>query len=1648
MRSAVYLLVIIQAASGTAAQGPGSSCHYKNGCSPSSPDVCSVPPPACHTDWSGTFCQIHNIAHGKPASQSSTWTDNTGTYNASRAVDGNVSTDWNSGSCSHTDEQGGGNANWHIFLGGTYLISRITIYLRSNAIDKYQAMEVLVNNRTCRKLPVTDIRDSLAHLISNPVTLSCIQPIEGDTVTIEMAGPWLALCEVQVFGEKKVSCHCSNGCSDFPNTPCSAPSTGPVCIPPWFGSFCQMENIAFQRTATQSCSYSGGGIPYCAAYAVDGNTDTDFSHRSCSNTNNAGASWQVLLDDHQMFNISSIRIYLRSDLWDRNDGLQVLVNGDPCVPVSGTPDWLHGPVTNPVDVTCTHVMKGNNVTITRSGTFLALCEVQVFICGDGWFGENCERQCQCLNTSEVCDKETGYCRSGCAAGKQGQGCQNPVCNDRFFGSNCSQQCQCLDLSEVCDKETGYCRSGCAAGKQGPGCQQHCDHGHYGVSCSYTCGQCTGSSDCQKVNGTCTQGCQQGYSPPLCKVCSDGWFGTNCSEQCKCQNETEVCDKTTGNCTSGCRAGKTGVGCQDDCDQGQYGINCSSTCGQCSGSPDCDKDDGNCTQGCQTGYLLPLCKDCVEGRYGVNCSQQCGSCKDGSPCNTTSGVCELGCADNFEEPHCEFCNDWWFGNNCSEQCKCQNETEVCDKTTGNCTSGCRAGKTGVGCQDDCVQGQYGINCSSTCGQCSGSSDCKKDDGHCTQGCQTGYPPPLCKDCVEGRYGVNCSQQCGSCKDDSPCNTTTGVCVLGCADNFEEPYCELCSDRWFGTNCSEQCRCQNTTEVCNKTTGNCTSGCRAGKTGVRCQDDCGQGQYGINCSSTCGLCSGSSDCNKDDGHCTLGCQQGYSSPLCKECVQGSYGTNCTSLCGHCKDGQTCNSMTGHCQNGCQVGYEKPFCSQGCFNKTYGQDCSSSCGRCLNWTCSNTDGTCVHGCEPGFEGDLCVTESQTGNKEGGAQSLTGLIVGVVVGVLSAAVVVAVLVYIRRRRSLQKSHTEDQPEEDTTESSFSAVSSDRTASPSSKSAKPVKPSKKPRSPANHVYENSDTLYNVSPTPVPLERLRQYIGQRVGGAGFEQEYKLLRHGLAKEHKEGLKPENKKRNRFLALFPYDESRVVLAPDGDATCDYIHASYVQGFHEEKVFIAAQGPNSVTVNDFWRMIWQENVSQIVMLTRVMEVNRKKCEQYWPDGTRDKKCGNIVIKPLLSTVRADFTIRKFLVQHSKTPSDKRTVTQLHFTSWPDHDVPSAPALVGFWKQYRSLTSSEEDITGPVVIHCSAGVGRTGTFIALDNLFDEAESLNKVNVFACVSKLREARVNMVQTVEQYRFVHESVMEAIDSRGTFFTLSDFEGKFGTGLKYSRQQDIEMNRQFQSLESVKMEIPEKLVSDAYLPANVGKNRNKNIVPANRGRPFLSTPVADHNDYINAVILPSATQPLGLIATQTPLKDTVVDFWRLVFDHDCFTIVCLEDEGENQAIYPRKNESLNIGPFRLTTLKEDTSRDSFTEMELNLALREQDNTLHQIRVFKVRSQIPGPTEPMLEFVNEIGRKGSSEEHNTLVHCLDGARLCGVFCSVLNIMSRLRLDKEVDIYLTIRELQCIRPQFIQSYDQYKFCYDLVKEYLRDTCMYANM
>ncbi|XP_046564780.1 receptor-type tyrosine-protein phosphatase alpha-like [Haliotis rubra] len=431
----------------------------------------------------------------------------------------------------------------------------------------------------------------------------------------------------------------------------------------------------------------------------------------------------------------------------------------------------------------------------------------------------------------------------------------------------------------------------------------------------------------------------------------------------------------------------------------------------------------------------------------------------------------------------------------------------------------------------------------------------------------------------------------------------------------------------------------------------------------------------------------------------------------------------------------------------------------------------------------------------------------------------------------------------------------------------------------------------------------------------------------------------------------------------------------------------------------------------MVWQQRVSKIVMVTQLKEMQKVKCEQYWPEKNKSKKCGIRDEKGL-----------PLPVPHLARP-------------W----CPISSCSGQLWKRVKQLDGAEAD---PLVIHCSAGVGRTGTFIALDYLMVQAEAEHRVNVFQCVSRMRQARMNMVQTVDQFEFVHIVVLEALESRGTFYTMTEFNRIFGRERNYSKQQDTTLKKEFKSIQVQRPRQTEKSISDAMLEENVSKNKNKAILPGNKSRPYLSTPAEGYNNYINAVTLPSVMRSCMVIATQTPMENTVVDFWRLVHDHDCFTIVCLDDSQDVQRLYPGTKGSLQTGPFNIRQ-SQKRNMGSFTEKTLVLTHNKQQGSPQTVSFLSPNSlggSMSRDTAGLLELVNRVDTTLRQDQHKVLVHCADGARMCGVFCSVLNTISRLKLDSVVDIYLTIRELQFARPQFIQSFVEYQYCYDMAKEYIR--------
>ncbi|CAL8376120.1 unnamed protein product [Arctogadus glacialis] len=262
---------------------------------------------------------------------------------------------------------------------------------------------------------------------------------------------------------------------------------------------------------------------------------------------------------------------------------------------------------------------------------------------------------------------------------------------------------------------------------------------------------------------------------------------------------------------------------------------------------------------------------------------------------------------------------------------------------------------------------------------------------------------------------------------------------------------------------------------------------------------------------------------------------------------------------------------------------------------------------------------------------------------------------------------------------------------------------------------------------------------------------------GFAEEFDDLKPvGTAQSRNSALALENKTKNRYNNVLPYDSSRVKLSIQGSQFDDYINASYMPGYNSKKEYIGAQGPLPGTVNEFWRMVWEKNIQTLVMLTRCNEQGRVKCEKYWPEDS--KHFGNNTVTMTSEITLEDWTIREFDIKNVKT-AETRSVRHFHFTAWPDHGVPESTELLINFRHLVREHMDQYSANSPTVVHCSAGVGRTGTFIAIDRLIFQIERESVVDVYGTIHDLRMHRTLMVQTEDQYVFLNQCALDIIRSR-------------------------------------------------------------------------------------------------------------------------------------------------------------------------------------------------------------------------------------------------------------------------------------------------
>jgi cadherin 5 type 2 (VE-cadherin) len=285
----------------------------------------------------------------------------------------------------------------------------------------------------------------------------------------------------------------------------------------------------------------------------------------------------------------------------------------------------------------------------------------------------------------------------------------------------------------------------------------------------------------------------------------------------------------------------------------------------------------------------------------------------------------------------------------------------------------------------------------------------------------------------------------------------------------------------------------------------------------------------------------------------------------------------------------------------------------------------------------------------------------------------------------------------------------------------------------------------------------HARPDPISIHQFAVEVEQKHHNSNlkFAEEFETLKHSSPSYASTTAEEQhNRINNRYTNILPFEHSRVKLQPV-DGSTDYINASYMTDKNGVRDFIAAQGPMQATIDHFWRMIWEQNVSYIVMVTSLFDKNREKCAKYWPDPVGHTVTYGDIDVHLLSEkdVKSFYVIRTFDVTYCK---ERRRVIQFFCDNIPDYGVPEdIDAFLDFIQEVRNIAGPK--LTPPIVVHCSAGVGRTGTFIAIERLLRYMKHTNTIDIFGLILQMREHRAYMVQTEIQYVCIHDCIKRAVE---------------------------------------------------------------------------------------------------------------------------------------------------------------------------------------------------------------------------------------------------------------------------------------------------
>ncbi|XP_034147281.1 receptor-type tyrosine-protein phosphatase F isoform X16 [Esox lucius] len=581
---------------------------------------------------------------------------------------------------------------------------------------------------------------------------------------------------------------------------------------------------------------------------------------------------------------------------------------------------------------------------------------------------------------------------------------------------------------------------------------------------------------------------------------------------------------------------------------------------------------------------------------------------------------------------------------------------------------------------------------------------------------------------------------------------------------------------------------------------------------------------------------------------------------------------------------------------------------------------------------------------------------------------------------------------------------------------------------------------------------------PIPVSELADHIERLKANDSlrFSQEYESIDPAQQFTWENSNMEVNKPKNRYANVIAYDHSRVVLTSvDAVPGSDYINANYIDGYRKQNAYIATQGPLPETLSDFWRMVWEQRAHTIVMMTRLEEKSRVKCDQYWP--VRGTETYGMIQVTMLDTVElATYSVRTFALYKTGVKngsSEKREIRQFQFMAWPDHGVPEYPTpILAFLRRVKACNPPD---AGPMVVHCSAGVGRTGCLIVIEAMLERMKHEKSVDIYGHVTCMRAQRNYMVQTEDQYVFIHEALLEAATCGLTEVPARNL---------YAHIQKLTQPAAGETVTAMELEFKRLANSKAHtsrfisanLPCNKFKNRLVNIMPFESTRVCLQ-PIrgVEGSDYINASCIDGYRQQKAYLATQGPLAETTEDFWRMLWEHNSTIVVMLtklrEMGREKCHQYWPAERSARYQYFVVDPMAEyNMPQYILREFKVTDARDGQSRTIRQFQFTDWPEQgVPKTGEGFIDFIGQVHKTKEQfgQDGPITVHCSAGVGRTGVFITLSIVLERMRYEGVVDLFQTVKTLRTQRPAMVQTEDQYQLCYRAALEYLGSFDHYAT-